>query len=153
MMTRRPCFSRLALTERPVALGSTQSQRSCLVIGRGLVPRGTAALSALREHSTDTSLVLLAASPICRLLTQFAVSTVTIRLKFAEVRTKSFDRVLRNDRGRPSMQWRNSQHGYGEAVQLVSCLLNIDYYWFAIDLHDGGLRWRGRSSGLRRSQR
>jgi len=37
--------------------------------------------------------------------------------------------------------------------QLVSCLLNIDYYWFAIDLHDGGLRWRGRSSGLRRNQR
>lgn len=36
---------------------------------------------------------------------------------------------------------------------LVSCLLNIDYYWFAIDLHDGGLRWRGRSSGLRRNQR
>ena len=38
-------------------------------------------------------------------------------------------------------------------LDLVSCLLNIDYYWFAIDLHDGGLRWRGRSSGLRRSQR
>ena len=36
---------------------------------------------------------------------------------------------------------------------LVSCLSNIDYNRFALDLQDGGLQWRGQSSDLRRSQR
>ena len=58
MMTRRPCFSRLALTERPVALGSTQSQRSCLVIGRGLMLQRTRChrRSRLLRWARDTRL-------------------------------------------------------------------------------------------------